>query len=91
LEEDDDLEVQPAEKRSFAHLFLRKYHNSINMSYRVTVEELRKNAPPLRMISLTAPDWLQAVDAVTEVLSKEDTMFQEEEAETREEPNDDWS
>ena len=60
------------------------------MSYRVTVEELRKNAPPLRMISLTAPDWLQAIDAVTEVLSKEDTLFQEDEAETRE-PNDDWS
>jgi hypothetical protein len=61
------------------------------MSYRVTVEELRKNSPPLRMISLTAPDWLQAVDAVTEVLSKEDTMFQEDETETREEANDDWS
>ena len=61
------------------------------MSYRVTVEELRKNAQPLRMISLTAPDWLQAVDAVTEVLSKEDTMFQEDETETREETNDDWS
>ena len=61
------------------------------MSYRVTVEELRKGAPPLRMISLTALDWLQAIDAVTEVLSKEDTLFQEDEAETREEPNDDWS
>jgi hypothetical protein len=48
------------------------------MSYRVTVEELRKNAPALRMISLTAPDWLQAVDAVTEVLSKEDSYFQED-------------
>jgi hypothetical protein len=42
------------------------------------------------MISLTAPDWLQAVDAVTEVLSKEDTMFQQDETETREEANDDW-
>jgi hypothetical protein len=61
------------------------------MSYRVTVEELRKGAPPLRMISLTALDWLQAIDAVTEVLSKEDTLFQEDEAETREEANDDWS
>jgi hypothetical protein len=62
------------------------------MSYRVTVEELRKNAPPLRMISLTAPDWLQAVDAVTEVLSKEDTMFQEDEKDFLEpdEPRD-WS
>jgi hypothetical protein len=61
------------------------------MSYRVTVEELRKSAPPLRMISLTAPDWLQAIDAVTEMLSKEDSLFQEDETETREEPNDDWS
>jgi hypothetical protein len=62
------------------------------MSYRVTVEELRKNAPPLRMISLVAPDWLQAVDAVTEVLSKEDTLFQEDEKDFMEpdEPRD-WS
>ena len=62
------------------------------MTYRVTVEELRKNAPPLRMISLTAPDWLQAVDAVTEVLSKEDTLFQEDEKDFMEpdEPRD-WS
>jgi hypothetical protein len=62
------------------------------MSYRVTVEELRKNAPPLRMISLTAPDWLQAIDAVTEVLSKEDTLFQEDEKDFMEpdEPRD-WS
>jgi hypothetical protein len=48
------------------------------MSYRVTVEELRKGAPPLRMISITAPDWLQAVDSVTEVLSREDSYFQDE-------------
>jgi hypothetical protein len=62
------------------------------MSYRVTVEELRKNAPPLRMISLTASDWLQAIDAVTEVLSKEDTLFQEDEKDFMEpdEPRD-WS
>jgi hypothetical protein len=62
------------------------------MSYRVTVEELRKGAPPLRMISLTAPDWLQAIDAVTEVLSKEDTLFQEDEKDFMEpdEPRD-WS
>jgi hypothetical protein len=62
------------------------------MSYRVTVEELRKNSPPLRMISLTAPDWLQAIDAVTEVLSKEDTLFQEDEKDFMEpdEPRD-WS
>jgi hypothetical protein len=67
-------------------------YNNRTMSYRVTVEELRKNAPPLRMISLTAPDWLQAVDAVTEVLSKEDTMFQEDEKDFMEpdEPRD-WS
>lgn len=49
------------------------------MSYRVTVEELRKGAPPLRMISLTGADWLQAIDAVTEVLSREDTYFKEDE------------
>ena len=92
MEEDDDLEVQSAEVRSFAPFFLKRYHNSINMSYRVTIEELRKNAPPLRMISLTAPDWLQAVDAVTEVLSKEDTLFQEDEKDFMEpdEPRD-WS
>lgn len=48
------------------------------MSYRVTVEELRKGAPPLRMISLTGVDWLQAIDAVTEVLSREDGYFQDE-------------
>lgn len=62
------------------------------MSYRVTVEELRKNAPPLRMVSLTAPDWLQAIDAVTEMLSKEDSLFQEDEKDFMEpdEPRD-WS
>jgi len=60
------------------------------MSYRVTVEELRKGAPPLRMISLTGADWLQAIDAVMEVLSREDTLFKEDETETREETNDDW-
>ena len=49
------------------------------MSYRVTVEELRKGAPPLRMISLTGADWLQAIDAVTEVLSREDNYFKEDE------------
>lgn len=48
------------------------------MSYRVTVEELRKGAAPLRMISITSPDWLAAVDSVTEVLSREDTYFQED-------------
>jgi hypothetical protein len=48
------------------------------MSYRVTVEELRKGAPPLRIISLTGIDWLQAIDAVTEVLSREDGYFQDE-------------
>lgn len=59
------------------------------MSYRVTVEELRKGAPPLRMISLVAPDWLQAVDAVTEVLSREDGYFnQDEEQNTASEPDD---
>lgn len=59
------------------------------MSYRVTVEELRKGAPPLRMISLVAPDWLQAVDAVTEVLSREDGYFnQDEEENTASEPDD---
>ena len=57
------------------------------MSYRVTVEELRKGAPPLRMISLTALDWLQAVDAVTEALSREDGYFNEEEN-TATEPDD---
>ncbi len=61
------------------------------MSYRVTVEELRKGAPPLRMISLTAPDWLQAVDAVTEVLSREDTMFLEDDEREQRKHNDDWS
>lgn len=45
------------------------------MSYRVTVEELRKGAPPLRVLSLTAPDWLQAFDAATEVLAREDSYF----------------
>jgi hypothetical protein len=30
------------------------------------------------MISITAPDWLQAVDSVTEVLSREDSYFQED-------------
>jgi hypothetical protein len=62
------------------------------MSYRVTVEELRKNAPPLRMISLTAPDWLQAIDAATEMLSKEDSLFLEDEKDFMEpdEPRD-WS
>lgn len=49
------------------------------MSYRVTVEELRQGAPPLRMISLTGADWLQAIDAVTEVLSREDNYFKEDE------------
>ena len=49
------------------------------MSYRVTVEELRPGAPPLRMISLTGADWLQAIDAVTEVLSREDNYFKEDE------------
>jgi len=59
------------------------------MSYRVTVEELRKGAPPLRMISLVAPDWLQAVDAVTEVLSREDGYFnQDEEENSAIEPDD---
>ena len=59
------------------------------MSYRVTVEELRKGAPPLRMISLVAADWLQAVDAVTEVLSREDGYFnQDEEENTASEPDD---
>jgi hypothetical protein len=59
------------------------------MSYRVTVEELRKNAPPLRMISLTALDWLQAIDAVTEALSREDGYFnQDEEDNTASEPDD---
>lgn len=60
------------------------------MSYRVTVEELRKGAPPLRMISLVAPDWLQAVDAVTEVLSREDSYFNQddEEQNTASEPED---
>ena len=59
------------------------------MSYRVTVEELRKGAPPLRMISLTAVDWLQAIDAVTEVLSREDGYFnQEEDDNTATEPDD---
>jgi hypothetical protein len=59
------------------------------MSYRVTVEELRKGAPPLRMISLTGVDWLQAIDAVTEVLSREDGYFnQEEDDNTATEPDD---
>lgn len=58
------------------------------MSYRVTVEELRKGAPPLRMISLTGADWLQAIDAVTEVLSREDTYFKDEEENTASEPDD---
>jgi hypothetical protein len=59
------------------------------MSYRVTVEELRKGAPPLRMISLTAVDWLQAIDAVTEVLSREDGYFNQDEQEnTATEPDD---
>ena len=31
------------------------------------------------MISLTGADWLQAIDAVTEVLSREDTYFKEDE------------
>ena len=58
------------------------------MSYRVTVEELRKGAPPLRMISLTGVDWLQAIDAVTEVLSREDGYFnQEEDDNTATEPD----
>jgi hypothetical protein len=62
------------------------------MSYRVTVEELRKDAPPLRMISLTAPDWLQAVDAVTEILSREDAYFKEDEKEAAEfGDSSDWS
>ena len=30
------------------------------------------------MISLTGADWLQAIDAVTEVLSREDGYFQDE-------------
>ena len=58
------------------------------MSYRVTVEELRKGAPPLRMISLTALDWLQAVDAVTEALSREDGYFNQEDDNTATEPDD---
>lgn len=59
------------------------------MSYRVTVEELRKGAPPLRMISLTAVDWLQAIDAVTEVLSREDGYFNhDDEDNTASEPDD---
>jgi hypothetical protein len=58
------------------------------MSYRVTVEELRKGAPPLRMISLTGADWLQAIDAVTEVLSREDGYFNQEEDNTASEPDD---
>ena len=58
------------------------------MSYRVTVEELRKGAPPLRMISLTGVDWLQAIDAVTEVLSREDGYFNQEEDNTATEPDD---
>ena len=59
------------------------------MSYRVTVEELRPGAPPLRMISLTGADWLQAIDAVTEVLSREDAYFnQDEEENTAREPDD---
>ena len=59
------------------------------MSYRVTVEELRKGAPPLRMISLTGVDWLQAIDAVTEVLSREDCYFNQDEQEnTATEPDD---
>lgn len=60
------------------------------MSYRVTVEELRKGAPPLRMISLTGADWLQAIDAVTEVLSREDSYFNQddEEQNTASEPED---
>ena len=62
--------------------------DNITMSYRVTVEELRKGAPPLRMISITAPDWLQAVDSVTEVLSREDSYFQED-AKSPSEPDED--
>lgn len=60
----------------------------LDMSYRVTVEELRKGAPPLRMISLTGADWLQAIDAVTEVLSREDGYFNDEEENTAREPDD---
>ena len=54
------------------------------MSYRVTIDELRKDAPPLRLISITAPDWLQAMDKATEELSKEDAFFRQEEDETHE-------
>ena len=54
------------------------------MSYRVTIDELRKDAPPLRLISITGPDWLQAMDKATEELSKEDAFFRQEEDETHE-------
>lgn len=60
------------------------------MSYRVTVEELRKGAHPLRVISLTAPDWLQAVDAVTEVLSREDAYFKQDEEEAGDDEPNQW-
>lgn len=41
------------------------------------------------MISLTGADWLQAIDAVTEVLSREDSYFnQDEEENTAREPDD---
>lgn len=46
------------------------------MSYSVTIEELRKGEPPLRLISVTAPDWLQAVDKAVVELSKEDSYLQ---------------
>ena len=43
----------------------------------------------MRMISLTGADWLQAIDAVTEVLSREDGYFnQDEEDNTASEPDD---
>lgn len=42
------------------------------------------------MISLTGADWLQAIDAVTEVLSREDSYFNQddEEQNTASEPDD---
>jgi hypothetical protein len=57
-------------------------------SYQVTIEELRKGVPPLRLISVTATDWLTAVDQAVAELSHEDAYFEEEEEKRSNEPND---